>query len=150
MKILDYYEKLRDRYGAAADCQTLTVSVDEIAKVLDCTRRNTQLVLQRMSSEQFIQWKPGRGRGNQSEIKFLVPNRELLQRKVQELIGKESIQEAWQLIASLDELQKHEFMRSINMQFGIQTNEDELDVLRFPYYRQVPLLDPALVLRSPI
>ncbi|WP_435170632.1 ABC transporter substrate-binding protein [Paenibacillus glycanilyticus] len=148
MKILDYYEKLRDRYASTADFQILTVSVDEIAKVLDCTRRNTQLVLQRMSSEQFIQWRPGRGRGNQSEIKFLVPSRELLQRKVQELIGRESIQEAWQLIASLDELQKHEFMRSINMQFGIQTDEDELDVLRFPYYRQVPLLDPALVLRS--
>ncbi|MCM3631084.1 ABC transporter substrate-binding protein [Paenibacillus glycanilyticus] len=148
MKILDYYEKLHNRYAANADFQAFSVPIDEIAEVLDCTRRNTQLVLQRLSAELFIQWKPGRGRGNQSEIKFLVTRQELLQRKVHELIGKESIKEAWQLIASLDEMQKHEFMRWINMQFGIQTDEDELDILRFPYYREVSLLDPATVLRS--
>ncbi|WP_283094701.1 ABC transporter substrate-binding protein [Paenibacillus sp. ATY16] len=110
--------------------------------------RNTTLVLQRMSAEHLIDWKPGRGRGNQSELKFLLARQELTERKIHELIGKESIQEAWQLIASLDEIQQQKFMRGINLHFGIQSNEEELDILRLPYSRQVSVLDPAKVLRS--
>ncbi|WP_127529357.1 ABC transporter substrate-binding protein [Paenibacillus kobensis] len=148
MKLLDYYEKLRDRFGTIADFQAFPVLMEEIAETLDCTRRNTALVLQRMSAEHLIEWRPGRGRGNQSELKFLLARQELTERKIHELIGNESIQEAWQLIASLDEIQQQEFMRGINLQFGIQSNEEELDILRLPYSRQVSVLDPAQVLRS--
>lgn len=77
-----------------------------------------------------------------------MARQELTERKIHELIGKESIQEAWQLIASLDEIQQQKFMRGINLHFGIQSNEEELDILRLPYSRQVSVLDPAKVLRS--
>lgn len=37
MKLMDYYEKLRDRFGAIADFQAFPVPLEEIAEALDCT-----------------------------------------------------------------------------------------------------------------
>ena len=60
------FETLYARYNVDASA----VQIDDIADLLCCTRRNTRMVLSKMSEERWIQWNPAVGRGKLSSIVF--------------------------------------------------------------------------------
>lgn len=144
-----YYERLRTYYRAVPEQEPFELPIDQLAQILGCTRRNTQLILKRLTSEGYVEWISGRGRGNQSHIIFKVSSKELLFKRAQKLVVKENIQEAWELLGSMGDepALRKEFSAWLTSQFGISTDHDEKDILRFPFYRPVLNLDPAYVHR---
>ncbi|NIK75509.1 MarR-like DNA-binding transcriptional regulator SgrR of sgrS sRNA [Paenibacillus castaneae] len=144
-----YYERLRDRYSSIPDRQPFKLPIDQLADVLRCTRRNAQLVLKKLCAEGYIDWTSGRGRGHQSELTFLISRRELLFKRAQNLVLRENIREAWQLLGSLEEQAplREQFAAWLTEKFGVSTDKQEKDILRFPFYRPVYHLDPAHVHR---
>jgi MarR-like DNA-binding transcriptional regulator SgrR of sgrS sRNA len=148
MEVEAYYHALRKHYSIIPEDQAFTVTMDELTEVLLCTRRNVQLLIQKMSESGYIHWIAGRGRGNRSQMIFRTSVRELVMAKAKELVELRKINEAWRLLESLGEpYLKQEFTAWLYPQFGVSQGEDELDVLRFPFYRSVPHLDPAFVFR---
>lgn len=148
MEVEAYYHLLRKQYHTIPDDQAFPVTMDELTAVLSCTRRNVQLLLQKMSELGYIHWIAGRGRGNRSQMIFRTSLRELVMAKAKGLVEHRNINKAWSLLESLDEpLLQQEFTAWLYPQFGVTRDEDELDVLRFPFYRPVPQLDPAFVFR---
>ncbi|QAY67612.1 ABC transporter substrate-binding protein [Paenibacillus protaetiae] len=150
MKAIAYYERLLNHYAEMPDNEPFDAPIEAVAGVLACTRRNAQLVLRRLADEGYIRWLPGRGRGRQSRLVLLLTRRELALRKARLLVEREHIQEAWQLISALQEeagIAGDEAAAWVSGQFGLKRSQEERDVLRFPFYRPVPLLDPAYVTR---
>jgi len=148
MELEDYYLQLRQSYPVQGEGQPLTITLDEFASALDCTRRNAQLLIQKMIERSYVEWSSGRGRGNRSTLVFLQNKEELLLRKAKRLA------EQGEPGAALEFVQKHsddslnaEFHSWLISQFGLQRRTDELDVLRFPFYRPIPDLDPMNVIR---
>ncbi|SFF05515.1 DNA-binding transcriptional regulator SgrR of sgrS sRNA, contains a MarR-type HTH domain and a solute-binding domain [Paenibacillus algorifonticola] len=148
MDVHDYYGQLRKHYIAVPKRQRFAVSMEELSELLSCTRRNTQMLLHKMTELGLVEWIPGRGRGNLSQLAFLKSYRELAFAKAQELVEKEKINEAWKLMEQFeDQAVKAEFMAWLTRQFGLRQDTEEKDVLRFPFYRPVLRLDPAYVSR---
>ncbi|WP_018754442.1 SgrR family transcriptional regulator [Paenibacillus terrigena] len=148
MEVEVYFVKLREHYAAIPDGQAVSLSMDDLTGLWDCTRRNAQLVLRRMEEQGYVEWHAGRGRGNLSRLIFHTSYRKVLLERIKSLVLNEHIQEAWRTLDSHDNQDlKDEVTTWISTQFGVRQDSDAKDVLRFPFYRPVLDLDPAHVIR---
>lgn len=63
MDIEDHYLTLHKQYELKPDKAWFPVSMDELSVIFDCTRRNTQFLVQKLKEHGYIDWKSGLGRG---------------------------------------------------------------------------------------
>ncbi|RUS46878.1 SgrR family transcriptional regulator [Cohnella sp. AR92] len=148
MELEDYYLQLRTRFPDRPQGQELPITLDELSFALDCTRRNAQLLILKMIDRNFLEWQPGRGRGNRSRLTFLQDKDELILHRAEKLAKEGDVNAALQFLERhADERLTSEFQRWLFGQFGFHKRPNEEDVLRFPFYRPIPDLDPMNVIR---
>ncbi|MGO4184818.1 ABC transporter substrate-binding protein [Paenibacillus sp. MCAF9] len=148
MDVEEYYCRLRNTFPANPEREPIFLSMERICDILSCTRRNVQILLTKMMEKSYIEWLPGRGRGNLSQIVFLVSYRDIVLGKAKGLVEKGKINEAWSMLEMLqDPAVKSEIMTWLSELFGVKRDMEEKDVLRFPFYRPLLRLDPAFVCR---
>lgn len=148
MDIEEYYLQLKNHYPAQADGEWFPVTINELALVFDCTRRNAQFLIQKLKEQHFIGWKSGLGRGNSSQLALLRNIDELILARAQTLSLNGQLSEAFACIqASERESVRAEFHTWLGNRFGVQKERTEEDVLRYPFYRPVLDLDPMKVVR---
>ncbi|MBY0122114.1 SgrR family transcriptional regulator [Bacillus sp. S/N-304-OC-R1] len=143
--IEEYYIMLKKQYHLAQEGEWVPITIDELSTLLCCTKRNTQLVVNKMRENGLIEWVPGKGRGNKSKLRFLQPISGLALQRAKQYVKEQKMVEAFRLI---DEVQiiKYEFSEWLTQQFGFKNNEEK-DILRYPFYRPVLRLDPTFVNR---
>lgn len=145
----EHYLILRTHFEGVPEQEMIEVTMEQVTELLDCSRRNAQLVLNKLTESGYLTWIPGRGRGNVSRMSFNVSVSDLLAAKAKQLVENEQLNEAWRLIdSSGTQRMKDDFTDWLERQLGIlRTDGEEREVLRFPFYRPVPHLDPAWVQR---
>ncbi|MHA7582285.1 ABC transporter substrate-binding protein [Paenibacillus vandeheii] len=145
----EHYLILRTHFEAVPEQEMIEVTMEQVTGLLDCSRRNAQLVLSKLMESGYLRWIPGRGRGNVSRMSFQISISDLLAAKARQLVEKEHLNEAWRLIESSGtQRMKDDFADWLERQLGfLRTDGEEREVLRFPFYRPVPQLDPAWVQR---
>ena len=129
------------------------ITINEIASILCCTPRNVKFILRKLEDNQFIQWKPGRGRGHISEITFLSSVEAVLEDSLQDLIKKGKMKDAIELIglSEVNEPLKERLLTILNKQMGFRIEWEAasgLDVLRITRNRRMEKLDPAFVVSA--
>ncbi|EHN68632.1 SgrR family transcriptional regulator [Aliivibrio fischeri] len=132
------FEKLYGHYHLSSD----GVQIDDIADLLCCTRRNTRMVLKKMSEEKWIDWIPAVGRGKSSVLEFLsTPDTVYLS------LARRNIEEG-KLDVALDILDGNQdaLLDLIHKVLGV-SHEKGKQVVKLPYYRQLNLLKPSLAIR---
>ncbi|MEK5383135.1 MULTISPECIES: ABC transporter substrate-binding protein [Bacillaceae] len=67
---MEYLILLRARHKAVKPYEEISISISEIAETFCSSIRNTNYLLKKLSEEQRITWKPGRGRGNLSTLVY--------------------------------------------------------------------------------
>ncbi len=148
MDIEDHYLTLHKQYELKPDKTWFPVSMDELSVIFDCTRRNTQFLVQKLKEHGYIDWKSGLGRGNTSQLVLLRDKEELILEKARRRAQQGRIREAFECLqASSSESLHTQFHSWLGDQFGMHKQRSDEDVLRFPFYRPVPDLDPLTVVR---
>lgn len=148
MDIEEYYLQLKSHYTSQADGEWFPVTINDLALVFDCTRRNAQFLIQKLKEQHFIGWKSGLGRGNSSQLALLRNKDELTLARAQKLSLNGQLSEAFACIQANDrESVQAEFHTWLGNRFGVQKERSEQDILRYPFYRPVPDLDPMKVVR---
>ncbi len=147
-KTEQHYITLRSQFPMANEGENIPVTMDELQGILDCTRRNAQLVLTRLVEQKLIEWHPGRGRGHASTIVFLHPLHQFVIEKAKLLVLEEQLDEAWKLIHSQEiPLIRYKFMEWLYGHLGFLQDNQKKDILRLPFYRPILDLDPTYVNR---
>lgn len=143
------YITLLNRYaGKPPNVHTeVEVTLNELTELFYCTERNVKNIIRKLQDEQWIEWKPGRGRGNRSKIAFLL-NRELfLLEYAKQLAQKGEYQSAFEFLHRLeDDGVREAFIQWLNSQFGLERirhTEEERDIFVLPVYRTPVSLDPS-------
>ncbi|MDF2923082.1 MAG: transporter substrate-binding protein [Paenibacillaceae bacterium] len=150
MHLIEYYHRLQKEWPAVQ--QAVPVTLGELAGLFFCSERNVKFILKKMAEHRWIEWKPGRGRGNRSELTLLVSSDGLAAEEARRLVKDGHIKTAMELI-NLTEIQdgvKEQFFEWLTSYFGYQEvgeKEKRLDTLRLPY-TPVLTLDPAEILYS--
>ncbi|MEK8126336.1 ABC transporter substrate-binding protein [Paenibacillus filicis] len=145
-----YYLSVRKQYPAVAEEEELEITLEELGRIFNCSGRNVNLVLRKMSEAGWIRWIAGRGRGNRSRLVFLMPSEQVVLEGAQLLVRRGDIQGAY---AYLEEqkhvaLAKERFVSWLGTQFGFHpetTDERTLDILRLPCNKPIDCMDPSLL-----
>ncbi|ULO05542.1 SgrR family transcriptional regulator [Paenibacillus sp. 19GGS1-52] len=144
MKLHSQFLKLHSHYGQATE---ISVTLDELALVLDCTHRNVLHIINKMVKQAWITWTPRRGRGHRSIMEFLVPSEEIALQSMMQAISRQDIQHA------IEGIKTH--ARSSALQDTLQgwlltyfghhseiRSDKQIDTLRLPITQQLHSFDP--------
>jgi MarR-like DNA-binding transcriptional regulator SgrR of sgrS sRNA len=148
MQLMNYYMDLRCGFDSNIENKPVRVTLEELGSMLYCTTRNVKLLLKRMAEQNWIKWTPGRGRGNASELTFLITTEEIISKEAMLLAQKGDFQGAIALIHQLKEGEglQESFTDWLLSYFGhnsIVKEERCTDTLRFPLFKNIYTLDPA-------
>ncbi|OBR68010.1 hypothetical protein A7K91_18955 [Paenibacillus oryzae] len=148
MKIRRHYLVLRGMFPGAGEGQPIETTLTELAEGLDCTHRNVVFILGRMRGEGWVQWTPKRGRGNRSQLVFIVPADAMRLEEAKELAQRSDLKSALQLLQPGGTALLEPFQDWLTDQFGFHSemqNTRRLDTLRFPLPGTIQSLDPASI-----
>jgi SgrR family transcriptional regulator len=125
------FEILFEHY-AGVDVGT---QIEDITDILSCTPRNARIVLNKMEEQGWIEWHPAAGRGKSSQLIFKRSRNEVIDELARRHVSNGDFTAALNIL----EHDKAKFGKVIHGYFGLQ-QEDNLQVLRLPYYRPLPTL----------
>ncbi|WP_438444715.1 ABC transporter substrate-binding protein [Gorillibacterium sp. sgz5001074] len=149
MQLVEYYHRMHTELDSSSE--EITVTLEELAGLLYCSERNVKLILKKMSDQGWIEWIPGRGRGNRSTLRLLTGSGLLLLEEARQYVRDGNVKGAMELInlRGFQSSLKEEFLDWLSGYFGYQEvgeREKRLDTLRLPYYSPILSLDPAEML----
>ncbi len=156
MILVEHYNRLFQSVRHCAIGEMIEISIDIVSETLFVTDRNSKLTIKKWVDLGWIQWFPGRGRGNRSKIIFLKRPEQLIIEMLQHAIEKEDLHAAKVILDQFSDdypkLQQRydEWLKTL---FGFHQVEEQggaLDVLRIQY-TSLPILplDPTEIsLRS--
>jgi len=118
-------------------------TVDELADALCCTRRNVNLVLEKMSTQDWLVWTPSRGRGKKSRLTLLAKDSSLTVQLAIQTANNGQLEDAFGMLNSGSE--KTALFDYLKTQLGFQGHKHQ--TLRIPYPRSIGQLNPATAAR---
>lgn len=148
MQLLSHFLELRASFAHDIEQEPQPITLEELSERMYCTTRNVKILLKKMMEQDWISWKPGRGRGNVSELTFLVSAEDMVSKQAMELAAKGDYKGTIELIHQLGrgEALQDSFIDWLFSYFGYRTVVQEecyKDTLRFPVYKWLVSLDPA-------
>ncbi|MFC4598282.1 ABC transporter substrate-binding protein [Cohnella hongkongensis] len=144
MKLHQQFLLLHSRLGGAGAEPT---TLDEIARLLDCTPRNAANVVRAMSRNGWVAWASSRGRGRRSTLSFLAQAEDIAAQAMLQAINRKDVARAISQIKihrHSSALQEHLQGRLLSY-FGhhVETSKDrQIDTLRIPIRQPLHTVDP--------
>ncbi|MCM3559803.1 SgrR family transcriptional regulator [Brevibacillus borstelensis] len=155
MLLFEHYHRLYSFFREQGVSRPISISLEQVASHLCCTKRNAATTVKKLQQRGWIDWRPGRGRGNQSTLTFRLQPGDVVLSLAQEMILRGDIRDGQELVAlHQDEWEGlgEAFGRWMDSQFGLHVQKSHgkrLDMLRLFASRPQPILDPArLLMRS--
>lgn len=150
MKTIEHFYTLIRAYEPIQVGEPIEVRAHMLATTLHCSKRNVKLLLRQFQENGWIDWTPGIGRGNLSTLTLLKPWKQLLFGEAKKIAEQRSFSAAIQWLANLSN--GHELKTAFIQWYVVNIQEEDKegsgpDRLRFPSYRPLPCLDPAIIYR---
>lgn len=120
----------------------VTLTLEDIATTLCCSKRHIRTLLQRMQQAGWLEWQPGRGRGHHSRLLLHYSEQQLRLQQAQQWLEKGQHGKAISLAGDQQGL----LINLLRQRLGYRVTDD-VSSLRVPYYRPMPVLYPGLPLR---
>ncbi len=144
MKDLSYYE-LRSYLYPREEDRVAKFKLNELEKIWFCTQKNVKRKLKKLEAEGFYHYKPGKGRGNPSELVFTNPFHDELNETVRQLVKEEQMDELMQLLQlPISKSWVASIADEVQTLFGLQSHMESKDVLRSIVTRELTTLDPTV------
>lgn len=132
------YLKLLQHYGD----KPVSVTLQELADVLFCTRRHMRNLLLQMQEAKWLIWQSQAGRGHRARLHLRYKPEQLLSEKAEQLLESGHVDQAIQLLGK----NKHQVAQLLRSKLGYSVRAD-YQRLCIPYYRTMPSLCPGIPLR---
>ncbi|MDE5413391.1 ABC transporter substrate-binding protein [Alkalihalobacterium chitinilyticum] len=146
MKLTEHYLQLREALAAVDDYQAIQITIEELAEILHCTPRYVKRLIKEMKSNGWLEWEVSYGRGKRPTLTFLK-SKDAVTFEVSKLhIETGAYKEGLQLLHTLNSFYQQKLNEWIQEQFGYiehRNSEEQLDILRYPFYHAIHHLDPA-------
>lgn len=145
MKLHPQFMRLYAKYGSSSS--KVETTLDEIARVLDCTHRHALNVVTAMEKQGWIIWTPKRGRGSRSGLEFAVPAEQIAAESVLAALNGRDLEQALKQVRSYAQTpQLEQALQSRLLDFfghHRETGPDrQVDTLRLPLRQKLHTVDP--------
>ncbi|MDP5275976.1 ABC transporter substrate-binding protein [Chengkuizengella axinellae] len=144
MKDLDYFQ-MRSLFYTRENNNTVEFKLKELQSLWYCNMKNTKLKVKKFEAEGKYIYKPGRGRGNSSQLFFHMPFQEEIQLVINNYIKHDRLEDAFQLLQlPIPKSWVLDLTKEIQKKFGYQSNPSK-DVLRQMMLKRIVTLDPLQI-----
>ncbi|MCY9666503.1 ABC transporter substrate-binding protein [Paenibacillus alginolyticus] len=149
MHLVHNYLEISNAYSRIKKGQPFKVTMSELSNILNCTARNTKIIISKMVEHNWVHFVSGLGRGNSSELTLLLDYEVTLQHEVQELVKSGQLEQAFNLIRRFGEgssFNRDKFVSWLSQYFGYYVDDRHdayTETLRLPIFRDINTLDPA-------
>lgn len=139
---------LHSQLGEAAEH---TITLAELAAILDCTHRNTLTIVKKMAALGWIHWHAQRGRGRRSTLSLLIPAEHIAAEYMMQTMNRLELQEAADQVRtfsssmSMQHVLNHWLLGYSGHHTESGTNNEPIDTLRLPIRQQLHALDPLYI-----
>ncbi|MDP6191176.1 MAG: SgrR family transcriptional regulator, partial [Gammaproteobacteria bacterium] len=140
--LIAHFQRLSKYYAEEKDIQT---SIEQLAQVLCCTRRNVNNVLNKMSQQGWLSWQPARGRGKLSRLILHTEAKQPILQMAKNKADQGLLEEAFALLDEAGD--RTSLFNYLKTQLGFQNEVYGNQSLRIPYHRPLPILDPGQATR---
>lgn len=140
--LISQFQRLSNHFENKPEIHT---TIDQVADALCCTRRNVNNVLEKMSSQGWLSWQPARGRGKLSQLNLHVDAKQPVLKMAQSMAVQGQLEEAFELLPYAAD--KNKLFNFLKTQLGFQSETPGNQLLRIPYHRALPDLDPVQATR---
>ena len=140
--LIQQFQRLSTHFSEQQEVET---SIDQMAEALCCTRRNVNNVLEKMSQQGWLSWKPARGRGKLSRLSLHTKAQQPLLQLAMNKASQGLLEEAFALLPEAAD--KANLFNYLKTQLGFQNELHGDQLLRIPYHRPLLNLDPTLATR---
>ncbi len=140
--LISQYQRLNQYFNDQKEVKT---SIEQVAEALCCTRRNVNNVLNKMSQQGWLTWLPARGRGKLSQLIFHSPTKAPALQLAMSKASEGLLQEAFSLLPN--QTDKNDLFNYLKTQLGFKNELHGDQLLRMPYHRSLPNLDPTQATR---
>jgi SgrR family transcriptional regulator len=145
LKFFDHLLILTERFPIGIETET---TVAQISQLLNCSERHVKTILHYLEAEGYIKWEVYKGRGKRPRIMLVFSKEDLFLQEAKRNIREEKYQEAFRTALTLGEPVREDFQSWFLTHLGLlqkDTAEQELDVLRYPFYETNLIMDPLYV-----
>lgn len=129
------------RLWQSCNGQAQETTLDELAKLLSCSRRHMRNLLNAMQANGWLEWQSEAGRGKRSQLVFLYTGLALQQQRAEDLLEQDRIDQLVQLVGD-----KNQVRQMITSHLGRSFRQGK-HILRVLYYRSLLNLLPGSALR---
>ncbi|MBS4218743.1 SgrR family transcriptional regulator [Bacillus sp. FJAT-49711] len=148
--IADDFISLWNSFNHTKEHEPYPVSMGTLSELWFCTTRNAKLIITKMVQLGWVEFVPGKGRGNHSILTFKKTLEDILFDKAVQLVKQGELKEALEQIQLYGEgtQVKERIMSWLSDYFGYNvedSDDDRVEVLRFPIFRPITTLDPARI-----
>lgn len=137
------YYQLRAYLLKREEAQHVAFKLTELEELWRCTIKQCKRRLKQYQELGRLEYTPGRGRGNYSELIFQQAFQQEIQRIVEKALKEDSLTEIIELL-QLDIPKEwfEEVFTEIQGMFGVKQSPDKQDILRYILRRPITSLDP--------
>ncbi|NDI34967.1 ABC transporter substrate-binding protein [Chengkuizengella sediminis] len=141
MKDLDYFQ-MRALFYTREINNTASFKLKELEEIWFCNKKNAKIKVRKFETEGKYEYKPGKGRGNPSQLIFTKPLQEEIKMIINENIKRDHLEDAFQLLQlPIPKSWVLDLTKEIQKKFGYQSNHSK-DVLRLMMLKRIVTLDP--------
>ncbi len=134
LRLKSQFDTLFDHYGG----HDVSIQIDDITQLFSCTRRNARMVLNKLHELGWITWSPSPGRGKLSELRFLQTMDGVKLELAKHWVTEGKVGRAYTILE-----QDIERLALVMRSFLGFHRQNEMSILRLPYYRELNLLAPV-------
>ncbi|MDL4840992.1 ABC transporter substrate-binding protein [Aquibacillus rhizosphaerae] len=147
MKLLEHYQIMI--LNLKQKNIDIPITTSKLSSLLSCSMRNTKIIIRKMQDAGWISWVPGKGRGNYSTINLLLDIDSLAIEEAKKIATTKTIDESIQFVKGycISPNLQRDFIDWLFYKLEKDESSPQVDRLRFPSYRPLPVLDPMLVNR---
>lgn len=129
------------RLWQCCEGQSLETTLNELADLLNCSRRHMRTLLNTMQQQGWLSWEAEAGRGKRSRLTFLYTGLALQQQRAEDLLEQDRIDQLVQLVGD-----KAAVRQMLVSHLGRSFRQGR-HILRVLYYRPMKNLLPGTALR---
>ena len=129
------------RLWQCCEGQSQETTLNELAELLNCSRRHMRTLLNTMQQQGWLNWEAEAGRGKRSRLTFLYTGLALQQQRAEDLLEQDRIDQLVQLVGD-----KAAVRQMLVSHLGRSFRQGR-HILRVLYYRPMKNLLPGTALR---
>ena len=146
MKYIEHMKVLTRYFNKKEEVET---TIARLAEILSCSERHVKTIVNFLHQAGYVEWRIQRGRGKKPKLMLNYTHEEVHLKEAKQSVKMEKYQAAFFIVSQLEKEAQYTFQEWFRGYLGMthkNIEDNDLDILRYPFYETKLSMDPLLII----